>query len=356
MLALLIVLIGWNAFLTYEIDQMNHPLPEQSSPQITVEETTVHGFSTDLTEVVDQTEAGVVSVLGLRGSLFLGSGSGVIYSSNQEEVLILTNAHFLDGANTIRVIFDNGSVQEAELIGTDEPSDVVLLRVFPDFNVDPLIHGDSSLLKNGEWVLAVGSARGAGLQGSVSVGVISSSQQEVAVDLDKDGQDDWQMLVMKTDARINSGNTGGPLVNLQGELVGLVSRMQEDEKNEGLFQVVPINELTILAEKLQEQGTVYRPDLGISVLAVEGLTVYQKSYLGLSLDTVEGLYIRTVREDSAASRAGLMSGDILIQIQQTVVSDQTQYRRQLYDLLPQEEIELTVLRNGSEMKVTVVLE
>lgn len=355
MTILVVLLVCWNAFLTYKINLLERPQKTDNEAIINVVNQTVTGFSTDLTKIVEEAEAKVVGVQAFRGSLLLGSGSGAIWRSDKEEVLILTNRHILEGADTIQAVFDNGSPISAELIGSDSFSDLALLRVIPDFNVESFTAGDSSLCKNGEWLIAVGSAQTDELQGTVAVGVVSMPQHSQRVDLDNDGEADWEMLFLVTDAAINQGNTGGPLINMAGELIGISSSLFSSSQ-EGFSAIMPINEVNLIAEQLLENGVVLRQDIGMSVLDIQTLTVYQKSHLGLSLDTVNGLVVQSLKEDSAAEKAGIQVNDVLVSIQDTRIISMRQYRRALYQWNTQEALEIVLIRDGREMTVTVVLE
>lgn len=354
MTVIIAVLIVWNAFLTYKINLVQNPVQATDTPEIKVINNTVNGFSTDLTEVVSKVQSSVVGVRVMHG-LQAVTGSGCIWRSENEEVLILTSAALLNQASEIEVIFDNGSKTAAELIGMDELSDVALLRVIPDFNVEAVTVGDSALLKRGEWIIAVGASDGIENSGSVAVGVVSSKQAEYGIDLDADGLKDWQMFLMKTDVSLNPSNTGAPLVNMAGEVVGICSILGKDEENEGFFYVVPSNEFELIAYQLLNNGTVNRPLLGLEVIDIADLSGYQKSFLGIGLDRVEGLYVSGVQENSLLAEAGIQPGDILAAIEDTAVTQMRQYRKVLYSLLPQEEISMTFFRGDREINITVTL-
>lgn len=347
--------MSWNAFLTYKINLLETPRDNQE-PVINVVNKTVTGFSTDLTKIVEEAQSKVVGILAQRGNLVLGSSSGAIYKSDKKEVLILTNYAPLEVAANIKVIFDNGFQKEAELVGYDELMDLALLKVVTDFSVEPFTLADSSLQKAGEWALALGSARSNGNLSTVSVGVLSGPEKTRLVNLDGNPTQDWEMLLTQTDAIINQGNTGGPLINMEGELVGITSYQLSQNINAGVSTAIPSNELSLIVDQLLTKGEVSRIKLGLSTLDVQAMTVYQKSYLGINLDVLQGIYIQEIIPDSIALDSGLQVGDIILAIGDNKITNYRQYRRALYEKTPENGFEITILRDNAEMKVLVHFE
>ena len=163
-----------------------------------------------------------------------GSGSGVVYDKTGKYTYIITNHHVIDGANKVQVVFSNNEYVDAEVVGSDEYSDVAILRCQPSFDVSVIDLGDSNLLDKGETVLAIGSPLGIQYSGTVTQGIVSATDRTVSVDLNDDNVDDWDMNVIQTDAAINPGNSGGALVNMKGELVGITNMKFSDESVEGM--------------------------------------------------------------------------------------------------------------------------
>lgn len=350
---LLSLLLFWNAFLTYKLNRME---PVNNEPEeVVIVQNRVNGFSTDLTEIIKKAEATSVLVQGYSDFYPDMEATGFVWQSSAEEVLIVTAYHAVKNAETIEVVFDNGSVFLTEWMGADSQSDIALLKATPDFNVSPSLLGDSSLLENGEWLIAVGCSSEHLFSTTASVGVVSQSAYETPVDLDDDGTFDWCLETVGTDVLLNAGNAGGPILNMAGEIVAMGTFNLNKDKD-GFHQVISSNELNLIAQQLLEKGSVTRKKLGLCVLDISTLTGYQKSALGLSLDIVSGIYVQNVAEDSLADEAGIVVGDILLSGNEMPISNMKQYRKMLYSLADTAQLQLVVNRQNTELEIMVSFE
>lgn len=352
---LILVLIASNSFLAYEV------LKTESDPASVNEDGTiirevVTEFSTNVTDVVEASVEKVVAVSSLYNNQVYSTGSGAIYKIQDGKILIITNNHVIDSAETIKVTFANGEQLDAILLGKDFYTDLALLEVTADFTVVPFSMGDSSLVKVGETVLAIGSPLGLEYSGSVTQGIISGKDRVVPVDLNEDGIDDWDSIVLQTDAAINPGNSGGPLINLAGELIGITSMKISNSSIEGMGFAIPVNEIVPIIEQLQTNGKVIRPLVGISAVGLDELTVYQKSFYGIRLDLEDGLYILSISDNSAADDAGIRTGDIITSFDGVPVLSFKEFRKNLYSKSVGDQVEITYERNGKVNTVTVILQ
>lgn len=355
---LIVILVLTNGItiggMIYLIYQLNH-----QSPQVltnTIHSTTTEFYS-DVTETVDKVASSVVAIES-ENMIASSSGSGVIIANDGNTIDIVTNAHVIEDGTTIYVSFANGQRVAAQLVGMDTLSDLALLSATVDFEVNPIVLGDSSLCHQGEFVVAIGSPLGLDYQGSTSFGIISGTDRRVAVDLNDDGQSDWDMVTLQTDAAINVGNSGGALVNLNGELIGITSMRLSSAGGtnvEGMGFAIPVNEMVPIVEQLKDHGYVIRPSLGISGIQVSGLTVYQKNYLGIPLNQNKGILIMEVAADGAAASAGIAVGDVIMAIDGQTITDFKDFRTVLYSHAPQDEITITISRLGqtSDYRVTL---
>ena len=353
------LLACWNLVLTVELWQVKKEKSQEPPTQDPQQSTRpVSVVTSDITKIVERSEAKVtgVSVLDETGEDLIASGSGTIYSTTAEAVYIITNQHVITSGGPIHVSFANGEQLPAELVGADPYTELSLLKVIPDFRAEAFDQGDSSLCKKGEWVMAIGHSMGAEADGSVTVGVISSKDRTISMDVDKDGTDDWDMLVLQTDAAINAGNSGGPLINMNGELIGITTMKLQGNSTEGISFAIPINEVTTIVEQLKASGKVNRPFVGISGKDVSALTSYQKSYMGISLDQTEGLLVTKIAEECPAEKAGVHVNDILIRFDGSPVDSYKTFRKLLYGKTIGDPAELVVLRNNQEVKLSVTIE
>lgn len=325
---LIFILIGSNSFLAYYI------LSNENQIYVTDDGKTIREvvtqYTNNVTNIVESSIEKVVGVSSLFNNQVYATGSGAIYDVVDGKILIITNNHVIDGYDDIKITFANGEQLDATILGNDSFTDLALLSVDADFSVESFSLGDSSLIKVGEDVLAIGSPLGLEFQGSVTMGIISGKDRLIPVDLNGDGIDDWDSIVLQTDAAINPGNSGGPLINLAGELIGITSMKIADSSVEGMGFAIPINEVIPIISQLYEDGKVIRPLIGISAVALEDLTVYQKSFYGIRLDLQQGLYIFNVDVNSAAYKAGLKEGDILTSFDDIPVTSFKAFRKVLY--------------------------
>ena len=269
-------------------------------------------------------------------------GTGFFIS---EDGYILTNNHIVENAIKIIVTSLQGDEYTAELIGTDSKTDIALLKVnggsFPYANL-----GNSELLKVGEWVLAIGNPLG--FAHTVTAGIVSAKGRQLSQDPGLIYQD-----FIQTDAAINRGNSGGPLVNMQGEVVGITSMIYTPTGgNIGIGFAIPSDLTKKIVAQLKETGKVVRGYLGIS-LPAEDIDDKLKEVLGLK--SKKGAMIRTVESGKPADKAGLKPLDIIIEINGQSVEDNNDLLFKIAEIRPGTEVDLIVIRDGEEQNFSVKL-
>ncbi len=341
---LIAILLVWVTYLSFEISLIQNNTVEVIE-ETTIIENTINGFSSDLTEVIEDNAPYVVGVTSKHHDGMLQSASGVIWDVIEGEVYILTSFYLYNENETIEVIFDNGDRFSSEIVGVDEVTSIMLLKVMPGFSVEAIHKSDSSLLKNGEWVIATGSSQVNANQGNLAIGLLSKVNSLTILELENQNIESWQTLTMKSQIEVGSGLLGGPLINMAGEMVGLNSTLSDELSNSSTL--IPVNELKKITKQLIELGSVTRLDFGTTVLDVANLANYQKSSLGINLDITSGLYIEQIEENSIASELGIKEGDILIMIDETNLTNFDAYRDFLYDQLLFEKV--TVIRNNENI-------
>lgn len=285
----------------------------------------------------------VVTVLNRRGSLVGGSGSGVIISTDG---YIITNQHVIEGAERFDVVFPDSSIHDAALIGADPMTDIAIIQVDDPVPAIATI-GDSETLQPGEMVLAIGSPLG-NFRNSVTAGVVSALNRSVG---SLEG-------LIQTDAAINRGNSGGPLINLQGDVVGintLVVRGRELESDaepqaEGLGFAVPSSIFERISDELIASGEVVYPYLGIRYQMIDGSLVAR-----YNLPIQHGALVFGVQEGTPASLNGLQADDIITAINDVPLALENSLRFELMRYKPGDEVELTLLRDGRERTLMVTL-
>ncbi len=353
---LVLVLFGFNLYLSIEVNRLQNMLDDVSGEQIQIIENKYIDFMDDVTDVVDQSINKVVGITSYANNRLLGTGSGAIIEVSNNDVYIVSNHHVIANADTIVVVYANGREFESELVGSDVFSDLALIKSNPDFPVNAFRIGESSSSKIGEFVLAIGSPLGLDFQSSVTFGVLSGKDRTISVDLSGNGMADWDMNVLQTDAAINPGNSGGPLINLKGEIIGINSMKIVLGEVEGMGFSIPIDEVEPIIEQLKEFNEVIRPVLGVAAIGVSDMSLYQKNALGIDLNRSEGVFITEVMDESPAENAGIEEGDIIVAFDDQRIESFKQFRQVLYSKSIGDVVNITILRNNREVTVSVTLE
>ena len=267
-------------------------------------------------------------------------GSGVIVSSDG---YILTNNHVVENADEIKVETTDDRSFTAKLVGSDKASDLALLKVSAS-DLHPIALGNSEGVKVGDVVLAVGNPLGVGQ--TVTMGIISAKGRSTGVG--DGGYEDF----LQTDAPINHGNSGGALVNMKGELVGINSQiLSESGGNIGIGFAIPVNMAKNVMEQLRTKGKVTRSQLGVTV---QGITSDLADSLGLKDAT--GALVSSVASGSAAERAGVKRGDVIRSFNGVAVHDTNTLRNRVAEAGPGTASELVIVRDGSEKRLSVKLD
>lgn len=278
-----------------------------------------------------------------RPQIERGLGSGVIASADGT---ILTNFHVVDGAEKITVLTSDNKSFDAKIVGSDQPSDLAVLKIDAQ-NLPFLTLGNSDNVRVGDIVLAIGNPLGIGQ--TVTAGIISAKGRRTGL---SDGSyEDF----LQTDAPINRGNSGGALVNLNGELIGINSQILSpggaSGGNIGIGFSIPSNMAKSVMEQLLKDGKVRRGMLGINIQNVTDDTAK-----ALELKEKIGILVSNVKTGSAADKAGIKRGDIIIAINGEKIEDSNVLRNKVAGTAPGTEIKLTVLRDGKETEMTATLD
>lgn len=268
----------------------------------------------------------------------VGSGSGVIISPDG---YIITNNHVIDGAQSISVTTNNNKTFKAELIGTDPKTDIALLKIISDEELPYTTFGNSDQAKIGDWVLAVGNPFN--LTSTVTAGIISAKSRDLS------GRN-FQSFI-QTDAAVNPGNSGGALVNTNGELIGINTAITSQTGSYiGYSFAVPSNIAKKVVHDIMEFGNVQN-----GILGVTGGTLNSAYAEKIGINETEGFYIDDVEEQSGAKKAGLRSGDIIKKLDNVKISKFADLSGYLNAKRPNDVVKVTILRRGNEKVVPVTL-
>ncbi|WP_095396680.1 S1C family serine protease [Cytobacillus praedii] len=280
-----------------------------------------------------------------------GTGSGVIFKKTSDAAYIVTNNHVIENANEIEVSLHDGKKVKAELIGTDPLTDIAVLKIAGDVKVDTLAFGDSSKLRAGDQVLAIGNPLGLDLSRTVTQGIVSAVDRTIAVST---SAGEWELEVIQTDAAINPGNSGGALINASGELVGINSLKISESGVEGLGFAIPSKEVQTIINELIENGQVIRPYLGVGLANFEEIPQF---YLqNIPSGVKQGVIVTTIDPNSAAGKAGLQTEDILVSIGGNEIANANELRKYLYTKYSiGDKVKIEFYRQGKLKTVEVTL-
>ena len=292
-----------------------------------------------------------------------GSGSGIIVGKNDDELLIATNYHVVEGADTLSVAFTDGNAVEASVKGFDEERDLAVVSVSLDDVEDDTMDaisianiGSSDDLKVGEQVVAIGNALGYGQ--SVTTGIVSAKNRRMDSDNNTvtDGSDDSSdgVNLIQTDAAINPGNSGGALLNMEGEVVGINSAKLASTEVEGMGYAIAISDVTdILQNLMNETSRDKLDDSEHGVLGIEGSSVSSEAVQMYGIPA--GVFVKKVTEGGAADKAGLKANSVITEFNGKAVSSTDQLSEYLSYYEPDEEVELTVqVPHGTSYKEETV--
>ena len=271
----------------------------------------------------------------------VGTGSGVIVT---DDGYIVTNNHVISGASEIEVTIEDNKVYKAQLVGTDPATDIALLKIEAE-NLPVISYGDSDNLRLGEWVLAIGSPYG--LTSTITAGIVSAKgrsmpnyKQEFKIE-----------SFIQTDAAVNPGNSGGALVNIRGELVGINTAIySETGSYSGYSFAVPVNIVKKIVADFKDYGSVQRAVLGISMQNNSEIFMNE-----MKLSTHKGVYISEVAKGGAAESAGLEAGDVILAINGIEVKNGSSVQEMITRYRPGDKITVDILRKDKSMSFEVTL-
>ncbi|QIK56808.1 PDZ domain-containing protein [Erysipelothrix sp. HDW6A] len=356
-IVILVALLVWSGVLTWQVYELNNSRVQPvsgSNNDVTVNKV-VSEMDTDVTQVAEKVRDKVVSVINHRSNSSTSSGSGVVYKKKDGKILIISNHHVVDGAQSIKIRFASGEEVDGKVLGSDQFSDLALIEIDAELEVDPFDLGDSSLAKVGEFVIAVGSPMGIEFANSVTFGIVSGKDRTVPVDLDGNGTYDWDMVVLQTDAAISPGNSGGALVNMAGELIGINSMKLSNSDVEGMGFAIPISEVVPIVNQLEEYGKVEYPVIGISAVALSDVNPYYLRVYNIDKEVTQGVLVSEVTAEGPASKAGIKAGDVITKFGDAELSTFRDFRRQLYSHSIGDTVKLTINRSGEVLEVDVTL-
>lgn len=352
------------------VTQTDYLQPEENGqipPQAAATETTAEPVSTDgsVADIAEQASEAIVGIVNMSEQptnpfqqqtgegqeVKKGVGSGVIYKVTDNAAYIVTNNHVIEGASSLQVALPDGDKVDGEIVGTDPLTDIAVVKIKGDYDMTPLKFGDSDALRSGDEVMAIGNPLGLEFSRTVTKGIVSAANRTIPV---QTSAGKWDFDVIQTDAAISPGNSGGALINMQGELVGINSLKIANSQVEGLGFAIPSNKVQDLIEELAKNGKVERPYIGVGLRSVSDIPRYYLSELPKNVK--DGIVVLSVDEDSAAAEAGIQVEDVIVSIDGENITNDNDLRGYLYkETEIGDTIKLELYRNGELKTVELTL-
>ena len=359
---------------------LNHQTPtpttQASESNVTTTKTSTAAANTnnDISKVVENVKNAVVSVINKqasgRNSLYgtqqqqqqsndelttASEGSGVIYKKENGYAYIVTNNHVIANSQELEVLLADGTREKAELVGSDQWTDLAVIRIPADKVSTVAEFANSDEVKAGQTAIAIGSPLGSEFATSVTQGIVSANNRPVPTDVDGDGQQDWIVNAIQTDAAINPGNSGGALINSAGQVIGINSMKISKSSVEGMGFAIPSNEVVSIINELEKNGKIVRPALGISMVNLTNVNSQVVNQLNLPKDVKSGVVVAEVSSKGSAKAAGLQPYDVIVEMDGQKVEGIQNLRKILYSHKVGDKLEVTYYRNGQKQTTTVSL-
>lgn len=287
----------------------------------------------------------------------VSEGSGVIYKKSGASAYIVTNNHVVSGSKALQVILSNGQKATATIVGTDSTTDLAVLKISSSHVKTVAQFGNSNDIAAGQDVLAIGSPMGSEYANTVTKGIISAPKRTIKSTASQGGSTSVTNVI-QTDAAINSGNSGGPLINMSGQVIGINSmKLASDGEGtsvEGMGFSIPSNEVVRIINQLIAHGKVSRPALGLSMIDLSQVVSSQRqSVLKLPSSVRKGVVVMGVESGSAAASAGIKKYDVVVGLNSTRVNSTSELKTALYKHKVGDTVKLKYYRNG-QLKTTAV--
>ena len=297
-----------------------------------------------------------IEVLNQDGSI-LSTGTGFVYGKDDKYGYVLTNAHVVSGATNIQGMLSNNSATTLTLLGSDTYTDLAVLRMDVKDVLQVASIGDSKNTAIGNTVFTVGSPMGATYAGTVTKGILSGKDRLIETSASSNGltSESYIVKVLQTDAAISPGNSGGPLVNLAGDVIGINSLKLVDEQVEGMGFAIPIEDAMNYVDSLEKGKAIQRPVVGVQILDLTNKYALYRYGINVDSSVKSGVILVKVNTGYPASNGGLKEGDIVTKIDGNDITTVSEFKYELYKHNIGDTIEVTYYRDGKENKTKLKL-
>lgn len=310
-----------------------------------------------IADAVEKLYDAVVVVNVYKNNALSASGTGFVYKKSDGKAYIITNNHVINssGATSVKVVFTNGSEEEVKVEGADVYSDLAVLSLDENKASTVAEIGDTSVLRLGDTVFTIGAPLSTDYYWSVTRGVLSGKDRMVEVNLTNSNMSDYVLKVLQTDASINSGNSGGPLANSNGQVIGITNMKLVSSGVEGMGFAIPIEDAVEFADAIISGKSVVRPQLGVGLINLNDTWALYVNRVSVSTELTEGVVVGSIVSGGPSEKSGLQKGDIIIAIDNDKVKNAATLRYYLFKHSVGDTVKVTIERNGKTEEVNVTL-
>ncbi len=309
-----------------------------------------------IADAVEKVYDAVVVVSTYKKDTYIASGSGFVYQKDGNTYHILTNYHVIENGDRITVTFTDGTVLETKISGYNEYADIAVLTIESSKDLNVASVGSSNDARVGDTTFAVGAPLDSVYSWTVSRGILSGKERMVEVAIGNSSTSDYVMKVLQTDASINAGNSGGPLCNSNGEIIGITSLKLVDDGVEGMGFAIPIEDALEQANLILAGKTIDTPYLGVGMVDLTR-AYYNFNYYEIIRESglSSGVIVTSVEKNSAAEKGGIEAGDIIIGVDDQDVNNIAYLRYYLYQHQVGDKVKIKINRKGDTKTLTVTL-
>ena len=305
---------------------------------------------------VEKTVNTVVMIKTYNNNKAKGSGSGFIYKIEGDYAYVMTNHHVVDGGNKWTVITSTDEEIEGTVLGSDEYVDIAVIKIKKkDYMEAATIQSKDTKVNLGDTVFTIGAPVGYEYRGTVTNGIVSGLNRLVEVSVKNSTQDDYVMEVIQTNTAVNPGNSGGPLFNTNGEVIGVISMKLVENSIEGMGFAIPIDYAMSHVNKLEKGEKIDRPLLGISMANVTDTYLLFQNRIIVPEGVEEGVVVVDINTQSGAAKSDLKSGDVIVKLNGAKVKNAAYLKYLLYKFNPNDTVTITYNRNGKEYTTKITL-
>jgi len=317
--------------------------------------TTSELVENSISSSVDKVYGSTVVVVAFKDGKQISTGTGFIYKKDSKRAYIMTNNHVVDDADSAEIEFNDSDKRiEAKILGGETYSDIAVLTIDNGDEYNVVEIGDSESLKLGDTIFTVGSPMGVNYKGTVTKGILSGKERLIEVNL-TGNTSDYYMKVLQLDAAVNPGNSGGPLCDVSGKVIGIISLKIVQDEVEGMGFAIPIEDALEYANAIEEGGEVVRPYIGISMLDLSDEYYLWQNRITIPEGVDAGVAVISVEKGSPADKAGLEKGDIIVKLGEEDISSLAEFRYELYRYDVGDNVIVTYYRDGKIKTSSITL-